>query len=578
MTLNRNDSQFSSKELNKILPSYILEEIGKEHPESESETQDTTQSLNLNNFLNNSKIRFNIMKEKEDEKMNNNWKNISNIINNEKKICKFNNDTIVSNRTINSGNNCNNIFVNIMNKDINKYQFCNYNYNFNNLSNDYNNINYNYNCFNINNINCQINNTNYLFPNNPGNKYNSNHCKDSTNNINILNNFNNVNDININCINIIQNKPNQINTYNPQDKKITLEEFVKFINNISMPIIDFVCNSKGALELQKILEKAGFDVKLYFITILKREGLTVIMKNVHGNYFFQKLIKDSSEKIISNIILYILEDFIDISKDDSGTFSIQALLSEISSVNDLSKILQKIKGHEIEMIYNKNATYVVQKIVLKFPDFLRKDLNEIILQNFSKLCLDVNGICLVKNFIKTNIIENDKERMKIIITNNFVLLAQSPFGNYAIQFLLEKLKSNELNELFEVLNENIFKLSVQQYSSNVVEKAIEKMDEVNRGKTLEKLFFQGKFIILLKNKFGKFVISKAVSYMPQELKNKFEFDLVNNINNGVYNHKDKNRVKKFLAKMQNNSNNNFVNHNNNFNFYMDINCNNKNHF
>ena len=577
MTLNRNDSQFSSKELNKILPSYILEEIDKEHPESESETQDTTQSLNLNNFLNNSKIRFNIMKEKEDEKINNNWKNLSNIINNEKKICIFNNDTIVSNRTINSGNNCNNIFVNIMNKDINKYQFCNYNYNFNNLSNDYNNINYNYNCFNISNINCQINNTNYLFPNNPGNKYNSNHCKDSTNNINILNNFNNVNDININCINIIQNKPNQINTYNPQDKKITLEEFVKFINNISMPIIDFVCNSKGALELQRILEKAGFDVKLYFITILKREGLTIIMKNVHGNYFFQKLIKDSSEKIISNIILYILEDFIDISKDDSGTFSIQALLSEISSVNDLSKILQKIKGHEIEMIYNKNATYVVQKIVLKFPDFLRKDLNEIILQNFSKLCLDVNGICLVKNFIKTNIIENDKERMKIIITNNFVLLAQSPFGNYAIQFLLEKLKSNELNELFEVLNENIFKLSVQQYSSNVVEKAIEKMDEVNRGKTLEKLFFQGKFIILLKNKFGKFVISKAVSYMPQELKNKIEFDLVNNINNGVYNHKDKNRVKKFLVKIQNNNNNNFVNHNN-FNFYMDINCNNKNNF
>ena len=93
---------------------------------------------------------------------------------------------------------------------------------------------------------------------------------------------------------------------------------------------------------------------------------------------------------------------------------------------------------------------------------------------------------------------------------------------------------------------------------------------------MEKLFFQGKFIILLKNKFGKFVISKAVSYMPQELKNKFEFDLVNNINNGVYNHKDKNRVKKFLVKIQNN-NNNFVNHNN-FNFYMDINCNNKNNF
>ena len=578
MTLNRNESQFSSKELNKILPSYILEEIDKEHPESESETQDTTQSLNLNNVLKNQKLRFNAMKEKEDEKLNNNWRNINNNMNSEKKICIFNNNTFVNNRTINSGNNCNNIFVNIMNEDINKYQFCNYNYNFNNLSNDYKNINYNYNCFNISNINCQINNSNYLFPNTKGNKYTSIQCKDNTNNINILNNFRNVNDININCINIIKNKTNQINSYNQPNKKITLEEFVKFINGISMPVIDFVCNSKGALELQKILEKAGFDVKLYFITILKREGLTVIMKNIHGNYFFQKLIKDSSGKIISSIVLYIIEDFIDISKDDSGTFSIQALLNEISSVNDINKILQKIKGHEIEMIYNKNATYVVQKIVLKFPDFLRKDLNEIILQNFSKLCLDVNGICLVKNFIRTNTIENDKQLMNIIITNNFVLLAQSPFGNYAIQFLLEKLNSNELNELFGVLNENIYKLSVQQFSSNVVEKALEKMDEITREKILDKLFFQGKFIILLKNKFGKFVISKAVSYMPLELKTKFEFELVNNINKGIYNHKDKNRVKKFLAKMQNNSNNNFVNHNNNFNFYMDINCNNKNHF
>ena len=578
MTLNRNESQFSSKELNKILPSYILEEIDKEHPESESETQNTTQSLNLNNVLKNQKLRFNVMKEKEDEKLNNNWRNINNNMNSEKKICIFNNNTFVNNRTINSGNNCNNIFVNIMNQDINKYQFCNYNYNFNNLSNDYKNINYNYNCFNISNINCQINNSNYLFPNNKGNKYTSIQCKDNTNNINILNNFRNLNDININCINIIKNQTNQINSYNQQYKKITLEEFVKFINGISMPVIDFVCNSKGALELQKILEKAGFDVKLYFITILKREGLTVIMKNIHGNYFFQKLIKDSSEKIISSIVLYIIEDFIDISKDDSGTFSIQALLNEISSVNDINKILQKIKGHEIEMIYNKNATYVVQKILLKFPDFLRKDLNEIILQNFSKLCLDVNGICLVKNFIKTNTIENDKQLMNIIVTNNFVLLAQSPFGNYAIQFLLEKLNSNELNELFGVLNENIYKLSVQQFSSNVVEKALEKMDEITREKILDKLFFQGKFIILLKNKFGKFVISKAVSYMPQELKTKFEFELVNNINKGIYNHKDKNRVKKFLAKMQNNSNNNFVNDNNNFNFYMDINCNNKNHF
>ena len=504
---------------------------------------------------------------------NNNW-NSFDIINNEK-ICKLNDDIIRNNKNINLGKGYNNILVNIMNKD-NNYSFCNNN---NNLTKDFNNINYN--CFNINNFNCHISNNNCSFQKRKGNEY-SFQYKDKI--CNIMSSFG-INDVNIKYINIIQNNLIQNKLYSNinnnninilQEKKISLEEFMKYINNIPMSLIDFVCNSKGALELQKMLEKAGTEVKMYFIQILKREGLTTIMKNVHGNYFFQKLIKDSPEKIISNIIYFILEDFIDISKDDSGTFSVQALLNEISTINNINKILLKIKGHEIEMIYNKNATYVIQKIVLQFPDFCRKDLNEIILQNFSKLCLDVNGICLVKNFIKNNSLENDKQRVKIIITNNFVLLAQSPFGNYAIQFLMEKSKTFELNDIFKVLNENIFKLSIQQFSSNVVEKALEKMDDINREKTLEKLFFQGKFVFLLKNKFGKFVINKAVNYMPNDLKTKFELDLINAINNNIYNHKDKNRIKKFLVKIQ--DNNNFVNHNSNFNFCMNINCNNKTQF
>ena len=515
--------------------------------------------------MNNQQLNFNLFKEnqeiekKEDEKIicndnenlyqykfiNKNINNCNNIIN-KQNFCIFNNDTIFKNLTINSINNCNNTFVNLINKDLNMPQFCNYN----NFSTYFNKVNYN--CFNINNINCQINdNDRILFPKKKGNNYTSYNCIDNNiNNINIFNNFSRINDVSINNVNIIQNDltQNQMN-------------FIKYINNIQMPIIEFVCNSKGAIELQKMLEKSGLDIKMYFIQTLKREGLTIIMKNIHGNYFFQKLIKDSSEKITSNIISYISEDIIDISKDDSGTFSVQALVNEISAINDINIILQKIKGHEIEMIYDKNATYVVQKIILKFPDIYRNELNEVILNNFSKLCLDVNGICIVKNFIKTNSIENDKQRMKIIIDNNFILLAQSPFGNYAIQFLIEKLKTFELNEIFEALIERIYKLSIQQFSSNVVEKALEKMDTLNLEKALDKLFFQGKFIFLLKNKFGKFVIIKAIGYMTKELRTKFEIDLINNISNGVYNHKDKNLIKKFLLKI---NNKNFVNYNSNF--------------
>ena len=551
--------------------------------------------MNINNTLKGQNLKFNFNGKYQDNEKNSN-KNISNTIENgnnvyhcmnnksncfnniikNQQVYLLNKNTIMNskmNSSCNNFNNHNSIFVNIMNKDNNKFTFCNYN---TNLTKDYNN--YNYNVLNVNNFNCQINNNNnILFLNKNGNKSNSFQCKDNTisNNVNIFNNLV-TNDLNINYINIIQKNQEpdpfqyaNISSIPQQEKKTSFENFITFIKNMQVPLVDYVCNSKGALELQKILEKSGLEVKIYFIELLKRDGLTKIMKNVHGNYFFQKLIKEAPEKIISNIIFYILEDFINISKDDSGTFSVQALLNEVSSINSINKILQRIKGNELEMIYDKNATYVVQKMVLKFPDFYRKELNDLILQNFPKLCLDVNGICLIKNFIRTNTIESELEKMKMIITNNFLLLAQSPYGNYAIQFLMEKLPKNELNEIFDVLTDNIFKLSVQQYSSNVVEKSFEKMNDFHKLKIFDKLFFLGKFIFILKNKFGKFVIRKAVNYMSNELKKKVEFELINNINKGIYNHKDKNRVKKFLYKIQ--GDNNIVNHNNNFNFCLDIN-------
>ena len=551
--------------------------------------------MNINNTLKGQNLKFNFNGKYQDNEKNSN-KNISNTIENgnnvyhcmnnksncfnniikNQQVYLLNKNTIMNskmNSSCNNFNNHNSIFVNIMNKDNNKFTFCNYN---TNLTKDYNN--YNYNVLNVNNFNCQINNNNnILFLNKNGNKSNSFQCKDNTisNNINIFNNLV-TNDLNINYINIIQKNQEpdpfqyaNISSIPQKEKKTSFENFNTFIKNMQVPLVDYVCNSKGALELQKILEKSGLEVKMYFIELLKRDGLTKIMKNVHGNYFFQKLIKEAPEKIISNIIFYILEDFINISKDDSGTFSVQALLNEVSSINSINKILQRIKGNELEMIYDKNATYVVQKMVLKFPDFYRKELNDLILQNFPKLCLDVNGICLIKNFIRTNTIESELEKMKMIITNNFLLLAQSPYGNYAIQFLMEKLPKNELNEIFDVLTDNIFKLSVQQYSSNVVEKSFEKMNDFHKLKIFDKLFFLGKFIFILKNKFGKFVIRKAVNYMSNELKKKVEFELINNINKGIYNHKDKNRVKKFLYKIQ--GDNNIVNHNNNFNFCLDIN-------
>lgn len=462
----------------------------------------------------------------------------------------------------------------------------------NNLNTSYNNFKYinemnnDKNKMNLDNINNSSNKSN----NNDASNINLSNGNQNINNFNstiqtenIKNNYNNTKNINIITNNFIENKNNNkvssiINSIN----KNNLEEFMIYINSLPMPLVNFLCTPKGTLEIQKKLEKSNNEYKIILVNYLHKQGLSKIMKNTYGNYFFQQLIKKNEQSFISLIISYISDDFIDISKDFSGTFSIQALLDEITSFEEEQSILNSIKNSEMDMALNKNATHVLQKIVQLFPDNHRNYLNEVIINNFIELCLDSNGICLIKIFIKTNTQVNNKKRINEKIINNFVTLAESPFGNYGVQYLMEIWNINELKDINEKIMENIYKLSLQQYSSNVVEKAIEILDEENKKKLIKKLCFENNFIIiLLKNKFGKFVLNKAIKFMKIDMKKEFENYLINYINNNIYKNKDKSKIKKLLLKLKNNKFNkneyfNNINriYNNNFYFNNNINKNN----
>ena len=501
----------------------------------------------------------------------NNYNSIISQIKNDENICKDSNNNGEKNnidffKYQNPNKNNNNCIENTNN-------FSN-NHNIIHTLNQINNLN-GINSINISDFNIISNINNFDFRNNNQIDNNISFNSKKLNIYNILNNSNSLNQINNSKDNLNRNSFNDNNSNiedNYEDKSFSndsynlinnndmilikdtkySDDFLRFVKNLSMPLEEFLCTPKGSLEIQKQIEKGQIQCKALLIKLLKKEGLSIIMRNIYGNYFFQQMIKGTQGFIISKIISYISDEFVNISKDPSGTFSIQALLDEIPTVKEEQQILMYIKNHEIEMAFDKNATYVLQKIILVFPEIHRVSLNEIILNNFKNLCLDSNGICLIKNFIKTNTMISNKKRIIEEIVNNFVVLAESPYGNYGIQYIMDNWDTNELNDFIKKIMENIYKLSVQQFSSNVVEKAIEKIDDKNREKMIRKLCLETNFILLLKNKFGRFVLQKAIFYMNQKLRNEFENNLINKINSNKICYKDINKVKKFMMKITSN--------------------------
>jgi hypothetical protein len=100
------------------------------------------------------------------------------------------------------------------------------------------------------------------------------------------------------------------------------------------------------------------------------------------------------------------------------------------------------------------------------------------LTNIKSLALDTNGICVLKQFINNN--KNIVIRIEILneLVNNTLEIVQSPFGNYAIQYAIQEWGANFCRNIIIVIINNIVSLSMQKYSSNVVEKVLELVDTV----------------------------------------------------------------------------------------------------
>ena len=299
--------------------------------------------------------------------------------------------------------------------------------------------------------------------------------------------------------------------------KYEIEEYERYLLNLPIPSYDYICSQKGAREMQKNIMKLPLECKTVLINSLGT-NISKPMMDVYGNYFIQELIQGCSQSQIKTILRNITDSFENIALDYSGTHVLQSLLDMVTSEEDQKLILSMIKGHELEMAYDNNATHVLQKMLSTIKDTLRCELNKVIICDMKNLSLDSNGICLIKKFMSTTTIEENKKEIIHILTDNVIAISQNPYGNYVIQFLFEAWGISQCDKMVDIIIENISMLSIQKYSSNVAEKIIELLDEEKREKLSEELFYNNKLMAVLKNKYGRYVLQKALKSMGKKQK------------------------------------------------------------
>eukprot|EP00826_Nyctotherus_ovalis_P001206 TRINITY_DN10163_c0_g1_i5.p1 TRINITY_DN10163_c0_g1~~TRINITY_DN10163_c0_g1_i5.p1 ORF type:complete len:163 (-),score=62.55 TRINITY_DN10163_c0_g1_i5:146-634(-) len=131
----------------------------------------------------------------------------------------------------------------------------------------------------------------------------------------------------------------------------------------------------------------------------------------------------------------------------------------------------------------------------------------------------MNGLCLIKKVIVACAKFPDlMPKLMSKMVEHSMELAQNPYGNYAIQVALETFSTEECRPLLGSFKGKYAQLSMLKFSSNAVEKCIEKADLQLRNEIITEIISSDKFLILMKNSYGNYVIQKVLSIAEGEMK------------------------------------------------------------
>ena len=330
-----------------------------------------------------------------------------------------------------------------------------------------------------------------------------------------------------------QNNYNQIN-YNTEylifQLKFNLEKTGKIDHYIYSLVkgafLNIIKNQKGSKIFQKYLKTTHCDI-LHQIFIELKPNLEEIITDFYANYFCKRFFTFLNQKDRIDFLYVIEKSLVKLSSDGIGTYPIQTIIEHVGSKNEKNIIINALKDNIKELSLDPFGTHVLEKLLACFEEEYVTFIYNYIVDNFLELANNSNGICIVKKLLSFTHKKNLHDKLKIIVKENALQLISHPFGNFVIQVVVECW--NDYNDILYLFDKKYYSLSLEKYASNVVERCIEK-DENILNNYIEEIININKICEVMKSNYGNYVIQKAIKLAKGEFKKKLVYNAAKDIN------------------------------------------------
>ncbi|EJF58468.1 ARM repeat-containing protein [Dichomitus squalens] len=243
-----------------------------------------------------------------------------------------------------------------------------------------------------------------------------------------------------------------------------------------------------------------------------------LMTDPFGNYLCQKLLEYSTDEQRNVICESVAQDLVNISLNMHGTRAVQKMIDFLSTRRQtdlgdvqIHSIILALSLHVVVLIKDLNGNHVIQKCLNK----LAPEDNQFIYNAVAANCVEVathrHGCCVLQRCIDH---ASEHQRVQLVneITYNALTLVQDPYGNYVVQYILD-LNDNRFSDgVIRQFAGNVCALSVQKFSSNVIEKCIRVAEHSTRKMLIGELLNRTRLEKLLRDSYGNYCVQTALDY------------------------------------------------------------------
>uniref|UniRef100_A0A6V7QYC8 PUM-HD domain-containing protein n=1 Tax=Ananas comosus var. bracteatus TaxID=296719 RepID=A0A6V7QYC8_ANACO len=283
------------------------------------------------------------------------------------------------------------------------------------------------------------------------------------------------------------------------------------VDEIAGRIYSFAKDQNGCRSLQKVFtEGTPEDVEKVFNEIICR--IVDLMTDPFANYLVQKLLEVCTQSQMMRIVQEITKvsgDLVLISCNTHGTRSLQKLIETIKSEEQISMVVSALRPDILSLMMDANGSHVAQCCLqYLLPEYIAFIFDAAITYCFD-LAKDRYGCCVLQKCIFHSSGEKRRQLISAVISNA-LCLSQDQYGNYVVQIILDQEIPWATDAILDQLQGRFGDLSMQKYSSNVVEKCLKLARDIGRAKIIRELMNSYDLPQIMLDQYGNYVIQSAL--------------------------------------------------------------------